>query len=101
MIASADTPHRNLHSITRRVCAKHYKKGMWGQIYLQNGLKTGLVVVHVLLYFPALYVKDIDQYLHIAKYVVTLRGEVVLHEYLLTAQRKGTITEFDGGILDI
>ena len=40
--------------------------------------------MEVLLELPGLHVKDIDEDLHVAEDVVPLRGEVVLHEGLLT-----------------
>lgn len=51
---------------------------------LEDGLKTRLIVVHVLLQLSALDVKYIDEHFNIAEYVISLAGEVILHECLLT-----------------
>lgn len=50
---------------------------------LENGLQTGLVIVHVLLNVSALHIKDIYEHLHIPEHIITLTGEVVLHESFL------------------
>ena len=55
---------------------------------VQNGLQTRLVIMHVTLDVPALYVKDIDEDLHVAKDVVPLTGEVALHEGFLTGGKR-------------
>ena len=50
---------------------------------LQDGLQTGLIIMHVPLYVSALNVKHVNQHLHIPEHVVSLTGEVVLHERFL------------------
>ena len=41
--------------------------------------------MHVSLHLSALHIKHIDEHLHIAKHIVSLAGEVVLHEGFLSA----------------
>ena len=66
---------------------------------LQNGLETGLVVVHVFLHLSALHVKHVDEHLHVAEHVVTLSREIVLHKDLLSTEReeeRGRMRETEG-----
>lgn len=60
--------------------------GFWR--ILQNGLKTWLIVVHVLLKFAALHIKDINQNLNISKDVVTLASEIIFHEGVLSGRKE-------------
>ena len=55
---------------------------------LENGLQARLVIVHVLLDVSALHIKDIDEDLHVPEHVITLTGEVVLHESFLPAMSR-------------
>lgn len=54
---------------------------------LENGLKAGLVVVHVLFNLTALNIKHIDEHLHISEDVLSLAGEVIVHEHLLAGEQ--------------
>lgn len=52
---------------------------------VQYGLQAGLVVVHVSVQLPALYIEDVDKDGDIPEDVVFLRLKVLLHERLLPA----------------
>lgn len=52
---------------------------------LQDGLQTGLVVVHVFLQLTALHVKHINEDLDVSEDVVPLAREIILHERVLSS----------------
>lgn len=61
--------------------------------------------MHVLFQLSRLHIKDIDEHLNIAEYVVSLTGKVVLHEGLLATTvpqvQHQVSKEADMGVLNI
>lgn len=52
---------------------------------LKDGVQAGLVVMNVLLLLVRIHVENVDENLNVSKDVVSLVGQVVLHESFLTA----------------
>lgn len=55
---------------------------------LQNGFQARLVIVEITVLLSCLYIKDIDQDLHVLEDIVPLAREIVLHEGLLARKQK-------------
>lgn len=51
---------------------------------LQDGFQTRLVVMHVFFQLTALNIEYINKHLYVSENVVSLAGEVVLHERVLS-----------------
>ena len=49
-----------------------------------DGFETRLIILNVLLHLSTLHVEHVDQHGDVLKYIIPLRGEVVLHERLLS-----------------
>jgi len=52
---------------------------------LKDRLQAGLIVVEVAFQFAALHVKHVDEHFDVAKYALSLTGNIALHERLLPA----------------